>query len=111
MTNWQIIVVAGATSYLIRSLPIVLFNKLPMAPDGLVYRYLNYAALSVMGGIIYTALYGQALNELTLFSPHNLLRLATVILAVVLTAWKRKVFLTLVCCLAFYYFSRLLIER
>jgi branched-subunit amino acid transport protein len=117
MTNWQIIVLAGAASYLIRSVPIVLFNKRPMSSDGLLYKYLNYAALSVMGGIIYTALYGQAAHSSAnitqlfaqLVEPHNLLKLATVLLALLLTAWKRKVFVSLLSCMGFYYGLRLLI--
>lgn len=118
MTNWQIIVLAGAASYLIRSVPIVLFNQRPLSSDGLLYKYLNYAALSVMGGIIYTALYGQAASSTgsigqllwQAVEPHNLIKLATVILALLLTAWQRKVFVSLLSCMGFYYVLRLLIE-
>ena len=113
MGKWQIILLAAGLSYVLRALPIVMFSKLTMHSDGLLYKYLNYAALSVMGGIIYSALFGSLDRqhfEAQLLESQNLLKLATVILAFVLTAWKRRVFVTLLCCLLFYYCVNRLIE-
>lgn len=105
MNNWTIILIASVGSYALRALPILVFHKLQIASDGLIYRFLNYAAFGVMGGIIYSALLGETYysNLMGHFSNHTvLLKLATLCLAVFIAARFRGVFKTLFICLGFF---------
>ncbi|KPA92834.1 MULTISPECIES: AzlD domain-containing protein [Pseudomonas] len=105
MNNWTLILVASLASYVLRALPILVFHKLPIASDGLIYRFLNYAAFGVMGGIIYSALLGERYYDDWLGhfeNPTALLKLATLCLAVFLAARFRGVFKTLFICLGFF---------
>lgn len=105
MNNWTLIFVASIASYVLRAIPVLIFHKLPIAADGLIYRFLNYAAFGVMGGIIYSALLGEAWysNWPGHFEDHaTVLKLATFCLAVLIAARFRGVFKTLFVCLSFF---------
>jgi branched-subunit amino acid transport protein len=106
MNNWTLIAVAALASYSLRALPIVVFRRFRIAPEGDAYKFLSYAAFSVMGGIIYSALFGAAhydqwLGHFT--QPDALLKLSSVVLAAVLAAWLRGVFKVLIICIAYYF--------
>lgn len=112
MNNWTLIFVASASSYALRTIPILIFHKLQVPSDGLIYRFLNYAAFGVMGGIIYSALLGETYynNWVGHFeTPSALLKLATLCLAVFIAARFRGVFKTLLICLGFYLSMSLLL--
>lgn len=105
MNNWTLIFVASLASYALRAIPILVFHKLQIASDSLVYRFLNYAAFGVMGGIIYSALLGE--HYYNDWAGHftqqtALLKLATLCLAVFIAARFRGVFKTLFICLGFF---------
>jgi len=61
MSNWMLILVAASVSYVLRFLPVLIFRKYKINGDGNVYVFLNYSACAVMGGIIYTIAFGDAL--------------------------------------------------
>ncbi|WP_277963253.1 AzlD domain-containing protein [Pseudomonas sp. RIT-To-2] len=105
MNNWTLILVASVASYALRAMPILIFHKLPIAADGLMYRFLNYAAFGVMGGIIYSALLGDTYYDHWaghFQSPDSLLKLSTLCLAVIIAARWRGVFKTLFICLGYF---------
>lgn len=105
MNNWTLILIASASSYALRAIPILVFHKFQVAADGLIYRFLNYAAFGVMGGIIYSALLGETYYAdwaAHFQNPSALLKLSTLALAVFIAARFRGVFKTLFICLAYY---------
>ncbi|KTB88183.1 AzlD domain-containing protein [Pseudomonas syringae] len=105
MNTWTIILIASVASYALRALPILVFHRFQIASDGLIYRFLNYAAFGVMGGIIYSALLGETYysNLMGHFTHHTVvLKLATLCLAVFIAARFRGVFKTLFICLGFF---------
>lgn len=105
MSTWTIILIASLASYALRALPIVYFHHIPMATDGVLYRFLNYAAFAVMGGIIYSALLGTTYYDNWAGHFTDLgaaCRLATLALAVVSAALFKGVFKTLFICLTFF---------
>ncbi len=59
MNKWDLIFVGASVSYALRALPFLILRRIAFEEGGSLSRFLNYAAYSVMGGIIYSALYGE----------------------------------------------------
>lgn len=105
MSHWTLILVAALGSYCLRALPILFFHKFPITEQGLAYRFLSYSAFAVMGGIIYSALLGDAYyDDWQGHFDHasSLVRLATLMVAVIVAARWRGVFRTLFVSLGFF---------
>lgn len=101
MNLWLLIVLAAAGSYLLRALPLLMRQRLSNAPVP-VTCFLEHAAAAVTGMIICSALLGEHAYDSTLAylaEPATLIRLGIVVMAAVLAAWTRRIFLTLVICL------------
>ncbi|MFC5473393.1 AzlD domain-containing protein [Paraherbaspirillum soli] len=104
MNKWELILIASAISFVLRSLPAIVFRQLRIPENGDTYKFLNYAALSIMGGIIYSALYGDRFYHQWAghFETPQLLKLALVPIAFVLAARTRGIFKTLAICVGGY---------
>ena len=59
MNKWHLILVAAAVSYLLRALPFLILRRFALEEGGNLSKFLGYAAYSVMGGVIYSTLYGE----------------------------------------------------
>jgi branched-subunit amino acid transport protein len=104
MSPWEIVIVAGAISYGLRVLPILAMRSFSIDAEGRLGRFLNYAAASVMGGIVYSALFQHRFYEdlLAHFQGPQLLAIATVAMTLVVSIATRSVLKTLTGCLAAY---------
>ncbi|MEN5428015.1 AzlD domain-containing protein [Stenotrophomonas pennii] len=105
MNGWILIGTAAGASYLMRSIPLLIFRRLALAPDSPVVRFLQHAASAVMGSVIYLALFGESFAEgpLALFhAPDALVKLAVVLLAGAVARWRGSVFIPLLAGIAFY---------
>lgn len=105
MNGWLLIGTAAAASYLMRSLPLVVFRRLTLSSESPVVRLLQHAASAVMGSVIYLALFGESFFTRPVAHLHDadaLLKLAIVILAGGLASWLRSVFRPLMACTALY---------
>ena len=104
MSNWTLIAVAAALSYALRFLPVLIFRRFKINGQGSFYQFLSYAACTVMGGIIYTIAFGDALfNHWSgHFESDRLVKLLIMVLAFTVAAWTRSVFKSLICCVSIY---------
>lgn len=72
---WAVIVAGGAITYLLRAAPFVLFRVGADAEASPWFRFLDYAAFAILGGIIGNALFtpaqGAALGGFA--TPRNLI--------------------------------------
>lgn len=86
MSKWQLILVGAGMTYVLRALPLLLLRRMDILENGKFSRFLNYAASSVMGGIIYSAMYGEKYYQDLLghFAPGELLKFFAVVLAFVI---------------------------
>ena len=99
MNKWELIAYASLASLFLRAAPVIVFRNLRIAENGATYKYLNYAAAAVMGGIIYSALYGNAPPPL---DTASLSKLPFIVLSFVVAAVSRGIFKTLAVCLGGY---------
>ena len=105
MNGWTLIGTAAAASYLMRSIPLLVFRRLSLRRDSPAIRFLQHAASAVMGSVIYLALFGEAFfarPAAHLQDTDGLLKLAIVKFAGVLALWRRSVFIPLIACTALY---------
>lgn len=104
MSHWQVIGVAALISYGLRVLPILAMRGFSIDPASRIGRFLNYAAYSVMGSIVYTALFqARFLDDLGAhFAPAQLRDIATVVVTLAVSIATRSVLWTLSGCLAAY---------
>ena len=105
MNGWILIGTAAAASYVMRSVPLLIFRRLTLRPDSPVLRFLQYAASAVMGSVIYLGLFGESFfaDPMAHFHhPNALLKLAIVALAGCVALWFRSVFIPLLACTALY---------
>lgn len=104
MNPWVQILVAAGVSNLLRALPAAALRKLVIKEDGMLGEFLQYAAYGVMGGIIYSTLYGKELiaHPQALFTAPQLLKFVIVVATLVLTAVTRSIATALLTCLAAY---------
>lgn len=105
MNGWILIGTAAGASYLMRSVPLLIFRRLALRPDSPAVRLLQHAASAVMGSVIYLALFGESFAEgpLALFhAPDALVKLAVVVLAGAVAWWRRSVFIPLLAGVASY---------
>ncbi|KQQ60311.1 hypothetical protein ASF84_06345 [Pseudomonas sp. Leaf127] len=105
MSHWTLILIAALGSYALRALPILFFHRFPLTEQSLAWRFLSYAAFAVMGGIIYSALLGDAWYsdwQGHFDDASTLIRLATLAVAVIVAARYRGVFRTLFVSLTFF---------
>lgn len=106
MSIWEIILIASVISILLRSIPFVLFNFYKIPDSGKLAEFLGYSANAVIGGIIYSALYGSDFyNNLSgHFNFDQLLKLSVLIVAVIVAIKTKAIFKTLVISILFYTF-------
>lgn len=104
MNNWTLILVAASVSYGLRFLPVLIFRKFKVSGDGNVYVFLSYAACAVMGGIIYSIAFGDALFQHWMghFESDQVVKLMVIMLAFLIAAFSRSVIKSLVCCATLY---------
>ncbi|MBV6824197.1 AzlD domain-containing protein [Pseudomonas sp. PD9R] len=104
MSNWGLILVAASVSYCLRFLPVLIFRKYKINGDGNVYVFLSYAACAVMGGIIYSIAFGDALflDWSGHFEDVQLMKLIVILLSFFVAAFTRSVIKSLVCCASIY---------
>lgn len=104
MSPWEIVIIAGAVSYGLRVLPILAMRGFSIDANSRIGRFLNYAAASVMGGIVYTALFQHRYYQdlAAHFQGPQLLALATVAVTLAVSIATRSVLKTLSSCLAAY---------
>jgi len=104
MSNWELILVSGGVSYLLRALPFLIFRKIDLSEGSDLSKFLNYAAYSVMGGIVYSALYGERFYEdwTGHLGSGEALKLLAVSMAFLIAVWSRSIIKTLLICLSGY---------
>jgi branched-subunit amino acid transport protein len=104
MSNWMLILVAASVSYVLRFLPVLIFRKYKINGDGNVYVFLSYSACAVMGGIIYTIAFGEALFQdwLGHFEGGQPIKLIMILLSFFIAAFTRSVIKSLMCCASIY---------
>ena len=104
MSPWEIVIVAGLVSYGLRILPILAMRGFSIDAESRVGRFLNYAAASVMGGIVYSALFQHRFYDdlLAHLQGTQLLAIATVSVTLAVSIATRSVLKTLTGCLAAY---------
>lgn len=105
MNPWLLILAGAGLTYLLRLLPLLLLRTASVHPDQPLARFFDSAASAVMGGVIYSALFGTSCYldpSAHLSDPAALARLATIAVTVVVAVLTRGVFLTLMVCLCVY---------
>jgi branched-subunit amino acid transport protein len=56
MNKWELILVGGAITYALRAFPMLVLRRIDLGEDSNLSKFFNYAAYSVMGGIISLAI-------------------------------------------------------
>lgn len=104
MNYWKIIFIASAVSIALRSLPFIFFKIYKIPANGKLSEFLGYSANAVIGGIIYTALYGNLFyqNLLEHFNYDQIIKLLIVIIAFFVAIKTKAIFKTLAVCLSIY---------
>lgn len=112
MRIWLLILIASTVSWLLRALPLILLRNVDLDPHRPMVRFFNYAAAAVMGGIIYSAMFGDAYyNNLPgHFIDHSAIqRVLSVAAGVVVVVRYRSVFRALMAGIAVFLTLDLLI--
>lgn len=104
MNKWQPILLCAGISYFLRAAPLLILRRMPLAEGSRVTRFFNYASYSVMGGIIYSALYGERFyhNLVGLFTPEQLAKFVALGVAFVSSILTRSILKSLFVCLLSY---------
>ncbi|MDR5836656.1 AzlD domain-containing protein [Caballeronia sp. LZ034LL] len=104
MNKWQILIWAGLFSYTLRAFPVLVMQRIRFSGDSQVFRFLNYSVYGVIGGIIYSSLFGarQYENLAGHFDADGLTKIAVVIAAVVISSKTKSLLITLSFCLTAY---------
>jgi branched-subunit amino acid transport protein len=106
MNKWELILVGGAITYALRAFPMLVLRRIDLGEDSNLSKFFNYAAYSVMGGIISLALYGERLYQGIggHFERGELLKLLAVSAAVFIAASTRSIIKALLVCVSGYAF-------
>lgn len=104
MDKWIIIVIASLVSLFLRSFPFIVFRKYSVPPNSKVSEFLGYSANAVIGGIIYSALYGSGFyhNLSGHFNLDQFVKFLVVVIAFFVAMRTKAIFKTLAVCISIY---------
>ncbi len=104
MNKLELICIGGAISYSLRVFPMLALRWVVFSENSKLSRFLNYAAYSVMGGIIYSATYGERFfyNIEGHFIESEILKFLAVGSAFIIGLYTRSIIKTLLICLLGY---------
>lgn len=104
MNKWEIIFIASAVTVALRTFPFIFFRLYSIPNNGKLAEFLSYSSNAVIGGIIYSALYGTAYYHDLLghFDYEQIIKFLIIVIAFFVAIRTKAIFKTLAICIAIY---------
>lgn len=104
MNKWEIIFIASVVTVALRTFPFIFFRLYSIPNNGKLVEFLGYSSNAVIGGIIYSALYGTVYYNDLLghFNGGQIAKFLIIVIAFFVAIKTKAIFKTLLICTSIY---------